>query len=207
MSHTHIHPFFPLCLRLPLPHCPPGCACAKSLQSCPTLCDPMCSSLPGSCQWDSPAKNTGVGCQAHLQGIFPTQGSNPRVICLLHWQAGSLPLATTCLLSDKLHAYKPLSQTPSAGKPKGTSWHVIVRKWQIPFICSNAFKLSPVPTKVSAIFPFWQPRSPTEWPPILCMTHGDTRLPYGDITQLFLMCSLVPTVALFHMIFNCSECS
>ena len=26
---------------------------------------------------DSPAKNTGVGCHALLQGIFPTQGSNP----------------------------------------------------------------------------------------------------------------------------------
>ena len=29
------------------------------------------------CPWDSPGKNTGVGCQFHLQGIFPTQGSNP----------------------------------------------------------------------------------------------------------------------------------
>ena len=30
--------------------------------------------------WDSPGKNTGVGCHALLQGIFPTQGSNP---CLM----------------------------------------------------------------------------------------------------------------------------
>ena len=42
--------------------------------------------------WDSPGKNTGVGCHFLLQGIFPTQGSNPRLLCLLHWQAGSLPL-------------------------------------------------------------------------------------------------------------------
>ena len=28
------------------------------------------------CPWNSPAKNTGVGCHALLQGIFPTQGSN-----------------------------------------------------------------------------------------------------------------------------------
>ena len=27
-----------------------------------------------------------------LQGIFPTQGSNMRLLCLLHWQPGSLPL-------------------------------------------------------------------------------------------------------------------
>ena len=29
------------------------------------------------CSWNSPGKNTGVGCHALLQGIFPTQGSNP----------------------------------------------------------------------------------------------------------------------------------
>ena len=42
------------------------------------------------CPWDSSGKNTGVGCCALLQGIFPAQGSNSH---LLHWQAGSLPLA------------------------------------------------------------------------------------------------------------------
>ena len=35
---------------------------AKSHQSCPTLCDPMDGSPPGSCPWDPPGKNTGVGC-------------------------------------------------------------------------------------------------------------------------------------------------
>ena len=44
------------------------------------------------CPWDSPGKNTGVGCHALLQGIFPTQGWNPPLVCLPHWQAGSLPL-------------------------------------------------------------------------------------------------------------------
>ena len=41
----------------------------------------------------SPGKNTGVGCRALLQGIFPTQGSNPHLFCLLHLQGGPLPLA------------------------------------------------------------------------------------------------------------------
>ena len=36
-------------------------ATAKSLQSCPTLCNPIDSSPPGSHPWDSPGKNTGVG--------------------------------------------------------------------------------------------------------------------------------------------------
>ena len=32
------------------------------------------------CPWDSPGKNTGVGCHFLLQGIFPTQGSNPGLL-------------------------------------------------------------------------------------------------------------------------------
>ena len=44
------------------------------------------------CPWDFPGKNTGVSCHSLLQGIFPTQGSNPGLLHLLRWQAGSLPL-------------------------------------------------------------------------------------------------------------------
>ena len=33
------------------------------------------------------------GCHFLLQGIFPTQGSNPSLLCLLYWQADSLPLS------------------------------------------------------------------------------------------------------------------
>ena len=44
---------------------------------------------------DSAGKNTGAGCPFLLQAIFPTQtqGSNPHLLCLLHWRAGSLPPA------------------------------------------------------------------------------------------------------------------
>ena len=48
-------------------------------------------SLVGCSPWDSPGKNTGVGRHGLLQGIFPTQGSSPRPLHLLHWQADSLP--------------------------------------------------------------------------------------------------------------------
>ena len=52
------------------------CVCLVT-QLCPTLCNPMdCSPLGSSFHGDSPGKNTGVGCHALLQGIFPTQGSN-----------------------------------------------------------------------------------------------------------------------------------
>ena len=61
-------------------------------QSCPTLCDPMDVAAGLLCPWDSLGKNTGVGCHALLQGIFLTQGSNLHLLCLLHWQVGSLLL-------------------------------------------------------------------------------------------------------------------
>ena len=58
-------------------------------QSCPTLCDPVNCSLPGSSiHGDSPGKNTGVGYHALPQGVFPTQGSNPGLLhCrwILYW--------------------------------------------------------------------------------------------------------------------------
>ena len=56
--------------------------CPKVLvaQSCPTLCGPMDCSPPVSSPWDSPGKNTGVGCHALLQGIFQTQESNPGLL-------------------------------------------------------------------------------------------------------------------------------
>ena len=51
-------------------------------------------SPPGSSvHGDPPGKNTGVGCHALLQGIFPTQGLNPHLSYLLHWLLYSLPLA------------------------------------------------------------------------------------------------------------------
>ena len=48
------------------------------------------------CPWNSPGKNTGMGCHALLQGIFPTQGLNLCLSCLLFWQEGSLPGKALC---------------------------------------------------------------------------------------------------------------
>ena len=66
------------------------CVYVKSLQSCSTLCDP----------W-TVAHQVPLGFSRHEYrnglpypppGVFPTQGSNLCLLCLLHWQAGSLPL-------------------------------------------------------------------------------------------------------------------
>ena len=58
------------------------------------------------CPWNFPGKNTGVGCHFLLQGIFPTQGSNPR---LLRWQADSLPLSHPLPLGWGLLNFHPAS--------------------------------------------------------------------------------------------------
>ena len=63
---------------------------ATSLQLCLALCDRGLQLDKCLCPWDSLGKNTGVGCHALLQGIFPTQGL---ILPLLHWQVGSLPVA------------------------------------------------------------------------------------------------------------------
>ena len=48
---------------------------------CPTLSDPLdYSPARLLCPWDSPGKNTGVGCHSPLQGIFPTQGSSQHLL-------------------------------------------------------------------------------------------------------------------------------
>ena len=69
-----------------------GLCCAKSVMS-NSLQPRGLQPARLLCPWDSPGKNTEVGCYALLQGIFPVQGLNPHLLHLLHWQAGSLPLA------------------------------------------------------------------------------------------------------------------
>ena len=56
----------------------------------------MDCSPPGfSVHVDFPAKNIGVGCHALLQGIFPTQGLNLNLLCLVRWQEGFFTTDTT----------------------------------------------------------------------------------------------------------------
>ena len=65
---------------------------AQPLQWCLTLCDSH-GLWPARllCPWDSPGKNTGVGCHTLLQGIFPTQGSNSHLSASPALQVDSLP--------------------------------------------------------------------------------------------------------------------
>ena len=75
------------------------CACIR-MYIYAYICSVVSDSLPFPslqpakllCPLDFSGKNIGVGCRFLLQDIFPTQGSNPSLLCLLHWQADSLPL-------------------------------------------------------------------------------------------------------------------
>ena len=64
---------------------------AKSLQSCPTLCDPMDSPELTRllCPWDSPGKNTGMSCHLLLQGSSQSRNGvklEPPVSGRRHWR-------------------------------------------------------------------------------------------------------------------------
>ena len=70
------------------------CVCAQSLSPVWLFVTPWLF-----CPWDSPGKDAGVGCQAFLQRVFLTQGSNPSLLQLLHcrrilyhWGTGEAPL-------------------------------------------------------------------------------------------------------------------
>ena len=77
---------------------------------CPPLCNPMDCRLISAC--DSPGKNTGVGCHALLQGIFPTWGLNRHLPCILYWQVGSLPLALPWKPPLSKQSYPTLKPNP-----------------------------------------------------------------------------------------------
>ena len=109
------------------------------------------------CLWDSPGKNTGVGCHALLQWIFLIPGSNLHLLCILPWQAGSLPLAPPgkpitwvpgiysllpgCLASLVAQTLKNLpamqeTQGPWVGKTpleKRMATHSNILAWRIPW--------------------------------------------------------------------------
>ena len=56
------------------------CVCAQSLSHVQLFATQWTAPARLLCPWDSPDKNTGVGCHTLLQGIFPTQGSNPGLL-------------------------------------------------------------------------------------------------------------------------------
>ena len=88
------------------------CACLILLSHGGLFVTPWTLAHQVLCPWDSPGKNTGVGCHSPLQGIFPTQGSNLGLLhcrwvlyCLSHQGMHELLLLMWCdaLSTDKSH--------------------------------------------------------------------------------------------------------
>ena len=95
------------------------------IQSCPALCKPMDCSPPGSSVYgDSPGKNTGVSCQALLQGIFKVR-DRTQVICIVGrfftaWATREALVPSESILKVSTPNYKKLQTwlrtTPRTGK-------------------------------------------------------------------------------------------
>ena len=114
--------------------------------------------------WDSLGKNTGVGCHALLQGIFLTQGLNSHLLCLLHWQEGSLPQAPP--------------EKPFVCLEKKSIWPIIDLKGS--WICHQIFVFS-LSASILWSFPIWASPALTVLcsPPVCpspqalhCLSHG-----------------------------------
>ena len=95
-------------------------AAAKSLQSCPTLCDPRDGSPPGSCPWDSPGKNTGVGCHFLLQCVKGKSESE---------------VAQSCpTLRDPMDCSLPGSSVHGIFQGRGPEWGAIAFSTQVALV-------------------------------------------------------------------------
>ena len=63
------------------------------------------------CPRDAPGKNTGVGCHFLLQGVLPTQGSSPSLLCLLHSLLMGHQGSSQVLISSLL--FNPNNKSPA----------------------------------------------------------------------------------------------
>ena len=100
------------------------------------------------CPWNFPGKNTGVGCHFLLQGIFPSQGTNPSLLWLLHWPTDSLSLSHLGSLTTSFsHGHRRYSEKYIFKKSIETnSWP---NRWYFFFylfcFCSSDSIISTVP--------------------------------------------------------------
>ena len=115
-------------------------------------------SLPGfSVHGDSPDKNTEVGCHVPLQGIFPTQGSNPGLLhCrrILYWPEPSgkpndcvqfSSVAQLCpTLHDPMNCSTSLSITNSRSSLKLVSIESVMPSSHL-ILCHPLLLLPPIP--------------------------------------------------------------
>ena len=99
-------------------------------QSCPSLCDFMDCSPPGSSvHGDSPGKNTGVDCHALIQGIFPTQVSHIAGGFFTVWATSESEVLVKSALCDPMDCSLPGSSVHGdpPGKNTGVDCHALLQ--------------------------------------------------------------------------------
>ena len=133
---------------------------------CPTLCDPLGCSPPGSSvHGDSPGKNTGVVCHALLQGIFPTQASHFAGGFFTFWATGeALANSSTTGITVSQKASMWLWGLKCVCLGTGFIFHKTMHFTLVHIRYMKFFKacLSFSKVKKSLSFPMlpWMPRSP-----------------------------------------------
>ena len=124
--------------------------CVLVAKLCPTLVIPWTVPARLLCPWDSPGKNTGVGCHFLLQGIFPTQESNPS---LLHCRQIIYQLSCAAAAAKSLHLCPTLCD-PRDSNPLGSSVHGIFQARVLEWVAisfSRGFSRPRDRTRVSCI--------------------------------------------------------
>ena len=114
-----------------------------------------------------PRQDPGMGCHFLRWGIFPTQGPNAHLLCLLHWQVNALPLShlvnfnyqihslqfSHSVMTDSLRPHEPQHARPPCPSPTAG-------------VYPNPCPLSRWchPTISSSVIPFSWPQSfPASW--------------------------------------------
>ena len=98
---------------------------------------PRLFAIPWNSPWNSPGQNTGVGSCSLLQGIFPTQGSNPVDSSPAEPQGTPVFLGFPCGPAGKESAFNEgdLGSIPGFGRSleKGKATHSSILAWRIPW--------------------------------------------------------------------------
>ena len=143
-------------------------AAAKSLQLCRTLSDPIDSSPPSSRPWDSPGKNTGVGCHFLLQCMKVKSESE-----------GTQSCPTLC---DPIDGSPPSSRPwDSPGKNTGVGCHLLLQCMKVK---SESEVAQSCPT----------PSDPMDCSPPGSSVHGIFRQEYWSGVPLPSPISALPTI-------------
>ena len=116
------------------------------------------------CPWDSPRENTGVGCHAVLQGIFPTQGLNPGLLqcrwILYHLSHQGSPRILEWVKWSEVAQSYPTLCNPVDCSPPGSSIHGIFQARILEWGSSQPRDRTLVSRTAGRLFTIWATGKP-----------------------------------------------